>query len=825
MYWPNLTDDDDTWLLREKVFPPAAVVPDFDSTDWYPQGIRIGGVPGSLDVNFCYNTMCSHFGLSHSEANKQGKPYGIRRKGNLLNLICTECGLNRRIYNNHAVDAMFLHVLKNHLPHQYCKLDYCHNYRYNLYEYYEEFYEPVTPPPEQPEGFENYKYLVKCTSCDRRFAAGTPWRIHDKRDRQTRSGKVPRRPFPVSTQVFMKLACNGIGPSAMIELTECNPGDYYALLHNLAQVCNEMSGRHLMELQSGRYSHLVNSAANDNTIRLYTDMMEISILTDDRDSRIHRLPCLITVTDFRASFFTLAVTPMFMPMSLPRDQMKAFRTRLRRESLYLESHRPHAHLLSDEVATDSDLRPGSRKYTYPMLGLGGYFVRSSYGALAHFLTLRKMLSRIDRVIHYVDNESPLEMAAVTAFADKIQARQCDVVAVTIDQQKKLKRLRKSMPTSPFRRDSSTDSDVTEAALQGDGAPENPEEEEDVTLLSKRKKQLSETVSSTLPEDMKEAEVRRAAVRKGEEAVRYARAVINHVKKAFELPADIFAEKRSEFYDDVLAALPSEVTGLVGILAGRTDEVAALAKEVAALASDADKLPDEARVLTAVARNLAKITARLTGKKLDRPKRQRPNDMAYVYRLAVNKSVKEAGLDLWVQDKYAPAFEPNRRFLWLTRRAVPTQNPSEQELRQQFDKEVELYLHGKHQPADTYMSSLRQLASTAERARLIASVRHGAGYVSSPRLPTSIISEIALHRFRWNFMRRRREKKMERHNTRARKLGLDVPGALTVNDAATVRRKVFEWAQKITYNLRGMHINQLRAEVNGGMRRVDGMHDD
>ena len=502
MYWPNLTDRDDTWLLREKIFPPPAIIPDFDSTDWYPAGIRIGGIPGSLDVNFCYNTMCGNFGLSHSEAKKQGRPYGIRRKGNLLMLECPECGLTRRIYNNHAVDDMFLHVLKNHLPHQSCKLDYCHNYRYNLYEYYEEFYEPVVAPPEEPEGFENYKYLVKCTSCDRRFAAGTPWRIHDKRDRLTRSGKVPRRPFPVSTQVFMKLACNGIGPSAMIELTECNPGDYYALLHNLAQVCNEISGRYLMELQSGNYSYLVNSSANDNTIRLYTDMMEISILTDDRDSRIHRLPCLITVTDFRASFFTLAVTPMFMPMSLPRDQMKAFRTRLRRESLYVESHRPHAHLLSDEAATDSDLKPGSRKYTYPMLGLGGYFVRSSYGALAHCLTLRKMLSRIDRVIHYVDNESPLEMAALTAFADKIQARQCDVVAVTIDQQKKLKRLRKSMPVGPFRRDSSTDSDVTEAALQGDGEPESPAGEEDTVLLDKRRTQLGNVVSTTLPEDMK-----------------------------------------------------------------------------------------------------------------------------------------------------------------------------------------------------------------------------------------------------------------------------------------------------------------------------------
>ena len=182
----------------------------------------------------------------------------------------------------------------------------------------------------------------------------------------------------------MKLACNGIGPSAMIELTECNPGDYYALLHNLAQVCNEISGQYLMDLQSQLYSIYVNSEFNDHPVRLYTDMMEISILTDDRDKRIHRLPCLITVTDFRASFFTLAVTPMFMPVSFPRRQMKEFRTRLRHESLYLESHQPHAHLLSDDAATDNEMQPGSRRHTYPLLGFGGYFVRQGYGALAHF---------------------------------------------------------------------------------------------------------------------------------------------------------------------------------------------------------------------------------------------------------------------------------------------------------------------------------------------------------------------------------------------------------------------------------------------------------
>ena len=77
-------------------------------------------------------------------------------------LMCPECGLTRKIYNHHAVDDMFLHVLKNHLPHQHCKNEDCECYRYNLYEYYGEYYERANAMPEEEEEFENYKYLVKC---------------------------------------------------------------------------------------------------------------------------------------------------------------------------------------------------------------------------------------------------------------------------------------------------------------------------------------------------------------------------------------------------------------------------------------------------------------------------------------------------------------------------------------------------------------------------------------------------------------------------------------------------------------------------------------
>ena len=156
MYWIE-HNPNDVYLRREKVFPPAALTREFDKSHWVP-GIRIGGEVSQLDVNFCYNTMCGHFGVSQSEAIKnEQQPYGIRRKGNLLNLMCPECGLTRKIYNNQAVSDMFLHVLKNHLTHEYCPQPSCDNYRHNLHEYYSEAYKTLTDVPTDEHELKNYK--------------------------------------------------------------------------------------------------------------------------------------------------------------------------------------------------------------------------------------------------------------------------------------------------------------------------------------------------------------------------------------------------------------------------------------------------------------------------------------------------------------------------------------------------------------------------------------------------------------------------------------------------------------------------------------------
>ena len=80
MAWVEHSPEDNEYSNRKKVFPRAVVTPEFSTTEWDPAGIQIGGLPGYLDVNFCYNTMCGHFGLSQLLAENIGEPYGIRRK-------------------------------------------------------------------------------------------------------------------------------------------------------------------------------------------------------------------------------------------------------------------------------------------------------------------------------------------------------------------------------------------------------------------------------------------------------------------------------------------------------------------------------------------------------------------------------------------------------------------------------------------------------------------------------------------------------------------------------------------------------------------------
>ena len=693
-------------------FPEARRTPEFDPTPWNSYGIGIGGKAGWLDVNFCYNTLCSNYGIAdHGDGDNKVR-YRLRAKGNSLNFVCKECGLDRKIYSNEAVEAMFLHVLKEHLPHEYCPNEECDNYRVNMYEH---MYDRKDENHRNGYGVHSkIDSRARCKRCGECFAVGATWRLQEGKRRasaesedEEETNKKPR--YPSDLESFMMGTYTNTSPSTMMFRINCLAGHYYSHLHSLADTCRFVSGRHLMELQSNQFAESDHYKENNGSIRLYSDIMQISIYVGGEEkNRTEQLPCLLTTTDYNGSYFVLAFTPMFIPDVFTTEEKIENNTQIG----FFECHQSNIHLQWEGAPINTDTSPSARLNSFPVMGLGGYIVRSSYGAIAHFLVLRKMLSRFQRIIHYIDNEKEMKTAALLAFSDKIKAGECEVVSVSIVQAMKAKAAR---PQRQRNIENFLENHGDEEQRAHDGRPEK-RLPSGSRLRAKRKKALEESVAEM------DSSLADAAL-------------------AYSLKRDDTTQQQYQY----------------------------------------------------------------------------PNERAYVYRLAVNKltpkrhgtdesegekEAENAGegegggenedsirLNLWVKDPLSPSFEPGRFFLRITRRPDETGESCR-------DREAELYLDAKHQPADTYMSSLRRGASSAERAHLIASTRSGAGYLSSPRKPKHAIAEFVLHRFGWNFMRKKRGSGGQ-HDNRASELGLTLPGPLAVKRSPKIRKQVFNWAREIT----------------------------
>ena len=726
-------------------FPKAVPIPEFKPSGQF-KGIAIGGTAGKLDVNFCLNTTCGNFGKPWQAARRRGKPYWAFKKPNNLSLKCTECGQGRRMYSNQALESMYLHVLEQHLPYDHCKNKACGNYRLNFYERYgkEDGYAMVSLDPA------NSEYVARCLQCKRRLTVGVPWSRHKATEKD-------------DLQFFMKLVCNSNNPSNVMEILDYGETKYYSTLSNLAKACDFQSGRHLMALQGKDFVGSEHYKKNDGCMRLYSDVMDIIVVLSGEDNRTTTLHYLVTTTDYQGSYVVLAATPMFMLADIHEGELS--QRELDWEAGLLECEQPHAHLLWGGTHIDSQKAAAE----FPVTFLDGYFVRRGYGSMAHFLVLRKMLSRIGRIIHYIDNEQVLRVGALTAFADKIRTGECDVVAVKIRQSMKPDEIREH-------RIKTTKRMLEEQA----GARERARHKKGDDLGSDawhryRLNAMTEAVSGVggrVTEALAELEkVREAAGEKGKQRWRHGDDLafvfgtglslrnpsVKSSKGGGDAEADDDVDSGEEALDDDDAA-PE---------AGAGDEKPA--KTGSESAGGIEASPDDK-----------------DGEASDESEAEEDD----------KKNIVLDPLNLWVYDPRSPSFEPMRSFLWQTRRLEKDIATGKRQPKA-IKHEVDLYMKGKHQPVDTYMAALRQVASVAERAHLVASVRFSAGYISNSRRLKPIMAELALQRFYWNFMRRRRTSEGDREIPRANKLGLSVPKALTVDDAGTYRHEVFDWAEEIT----------------------------
>ncbi len=164
-------------------------------------------------------------------------------------------------------------------------------------------------------------------------------------------------------------------------------------------------------------------ANRDAPVRVYIDTLIVSLARHGKGARYQHLEVPVSVVDLPedSTYYVLAAHPGLLPGWLCQNDLP---------QLALETFGP-AHLspwdcVEHPLKVDTS-RPTDKQMNALLdVGRGGWFTLSPYTELAHFLTVRKMLSRFPKVYHYMDAHRAQSAAALTAFAADIRAGRCEI---------------------------------------------------------------------------------------------------------------------------------------------------------------------------------------------------------------------------------------------------------------------------------------------------------------------------------------------------------------------------------------------------------------
>ena len=420
--------------------PEPVIVPEL-------AGITIGGTPGQLDVNFCTNHVCKHFGLDAASGLEAGVyRFSKLRTDRNWQLICKGCGIPRNMFNNEAADSVFSYVLKRHLPHEHCIREDCSNYRVNAYERFVPRKAAARAGKqkntEHPGGgyeirssdVEHSIYQVVCKgrrdgkTCGYLFQLGQAFGLHARK--KYKSGYLK------DYGLFVRTVCNDNGPSSVRDILQCSGNNYYSHLGNLAAVSTGISGYYFMKLLRS------DTALQQAHMRLFSDLIEVPVHVGGKKMRSATVKYLVTVTDYNGSYCVLAATPLFYPDDNKHTLRKHLIKDCQPELKLAECLRKHAHLYMPGrplIRMKAKDKSKVGKTLYAPKGLDGYLITDSYALLGHFLFLRKLLNQVGRITHHFDGERTLRVPAIIAFSDRIKEQRCEIVVVSYDKDPKYKK--------------------------------------------------------------------------------------------------------------------------------------------------------------------------------------------------------------------------------------------------------------------------------------------------------------------------------------------------------------------------------------------------
>ena len=193
--------------------------------------------------------------------------------------------------------------------------------------------------------------------------------------------------------------------------------------------------------------------------RVYTDVVSLTLRLGGDVDRYRHLKVIISVLLANRTAYVLAAHPYYLPEKLAgvADEDYDDETHGGVSQDYADKwdcleHPMHTKYVKTPEDVDSDTPDFSQWGRV-------YYLRKGYAEIAHFLVVRKMLKRYERLCFYMDSARELRAGAMVALAPDILAGRAEVVLL----QQNTKKRRRSNEDKLFM--GRIDSDEREAALR------------------------------------------------------------------------------------------------------------------------------------------------------------------------------------------------------------------------------------------------------------------------------------------------------------------------------------------------------------------------
>ena len=363
----------------------------------------------------CRNPSCANFGI-HYEGPPPGDQGSVtdaryRIECKTGRFRCKSCEQSFTLKSNRAIRPLARYFLGLSLPFADCPNPACANRGYNAFEHYTD--RPrVRARRYRPDG----EHKMICRYCRQKFHLGEALHLTRSRDRKKSLREIVDG---VRTRRSVTDA---------IELTGIATGTYYERLFRI--------GARLRDYHAWRNARLLHEefGGSDEPVRVFTDTLQVSLQRWGDASRFQILDLVTSVVAVGRTYYILAAHPGFLPDKQCPDDSELW------QEMYAPGFLAAWDCVNHTFRIDTSGSVEDRTSSISDVGRRGYFGTPYYVELAHFLVVRKMLSRF-REVHYVmDGARPLYTAALTALAKDIREERAEVVLFQheTDQRKKAK---------------------------------------------------------------------------------------------------------------------------------------------------------------------------------------------------------------------------------------------------------------------------------------------------------------------------------------------------------------------------------------------------